>query len=102
VHHRLLVARLVVGQQVGVLVQRLADAGDVPVPEDAEAAGEEALPVAVAFGVLRCEKANERLRRRQPDRTAVRRGRSVTRSALNRIALANCTYAPNTSLKASM
>ena len=43
VHHRLLVARRVVGQQVVVLLQRLAEAGDVAVAEDAEAAGEEAL-----------------------------------------------------------
>jgi hypothetical protein len=83
-------------------VQRLAHTGDVAVAEDAEATCEEAPANAVTLGVLCCEEANERLRRRQPDRPAVRRGRSVTRSALRRIALANCAYAPNTSLKASM
>ena len=43
VHHRLLVAGLVEGEQVGVLLERLAEPGDVAVAEDAEAAGEEAL-----------------------------------------------------------
>ena len=62
VDHRLLVARRVVGQQVVVLLQRLAEAGDVAVAEDAEAAGEEALAPPVALDVLGGEEADERLR----------------------------------------
>ena len=61
---RLLVARQVVGQPgpgaLG-LEQRLADAGDVAVPEDPEAAGDEALLRAVALGVLVGQEAHERL-----------------------------------------
>jgi len=37
VHHALLVARLVVGEQLWVLRQRLSNAGQVAVAEDAEA-----------------------------------------------------------------
>ena len=39
-----------------MLAERLADAGDVAVPEDAEAPAEEALPHAVALDVLRARK----------------------------------------------
>jgi hypothetical protein len=65
VDHRLLVAALHIGQQVLVLLQRLAEAGDVPVTEDAEAAGEEAPPLPVALDLLRGEKAHERLADRE-------------------------------------
>ena len=51
-----------------MLEQRLADAGDVAVPEDAEAAAEEPVPDAVALDVLGGEEADERLRGRQPGR----------------------------------
>ena len=61
VHHRLLVPRLVVGQQIGVLVQRLADPGDVAVAEDPEAPLEEPVLDAVALDVLRGEEPYERL-----------------------------------------
>ena len=60
-HHRLLVACLVVRQQIGVLVQRLADPGDVAVPEDSEAPFEETLLDSVALDVLRGEEPDERL-----------------------------------------
>ena len=74
VHHPLLAARLVVGQELGVLVQRLPDPGDVAVPEDPEAAAEEAVLDAVALDVLRGEEADERLRGSQPhdDETSAR------------------------------
>ena len=59
VHHGLLVAgedvgeaRSLAGRRELVLQQRLADAGDVAVAEDAEAAGEQLLPLAVALGPL--------------------------------------------------
>ena len=65
VDHRLLVARRVIGQQVGVPVQRLPEARDVAVAEDAEAAGEEALARAVALDVLGGQEADERLGHRQ-------------------------------------
>ncbi len=64
-HHGLLVAPEHVGQQLGLgelgLEQRLPDARDVAVPEDAEAAGEEFPLDAVALGVLRAEETHERL-----------------------------------------
>ena len=66
-HHRLLVPALVVGQELGALVERLADAADVAVAEDAEAAAEEAVLDAVPLDVLHREEAQEGLRRRQPD-----------------------------------
>ena len=69
VHHRLLVPRLVVGQQLGRLVQRFADARDVAVAEDAEASAEEALLHPVALDVLRSEEAEQRLCRGQTNRS---------------------------------
>jgi hypothetical protein len=72
VDHPLLVARQQVGQlgrsaQLG-LEQRLADAGDVAVAEDPEAAGDQALLLAVALGVLAGQEADERLGHGQPGR----------------------------------
>ena len=63
--HGLLVAGLVVGHGVGVLLERLADAGDVAVAEDAEAACEEALLRPVPFDVLVREEPNQRLGHRE-------------------------------------
>jgi hypothetical protein len=51
-HHRLFVAGLVVDQELRALEERLADAADVAMSEDAEAAAEEAMLDAVAFNVL--------------------------------------------------
>ncbi len=68
VHHGLFVAALVVRHRVGVLQQRLADAGDVAVAEDAPGGADEPLPHAVAFGVLGGQEAYERLGDRQPGR----------------------------------
>ncbi len=65
--HRLLVASLVVAE-VGVLLERLADAGDVAVAEDAEAAGEEGLLHAVALGILLLQERDQRLCHRQTER----------------------------------
>ncbi len=64
VHHRLLVARHVVREEVGGFEERLADPGDIPVAEDPPAPGEEALLDAVAFDVLRRQEPEERLRHR--------------------------------------
>src|SRR4029453_1836206 len=61
VHHRLLVARLVVGQELRILVERLTDAGDVAVTEDPEAAMEEPAFEPVPLDVLGGEEAYERL-----------------------------------------
>ena len=61
VDHALLVARRVVGQQVAVLVQRLAQPGDVAVTEDPVAAGDEPLAPAVALGLLDGQEAHQRL-----------------------------------------
>ena len=65
VHHRLLVAGVVEGHRVGLLEQRLADAGDVAVPEDPEAARDQPLLDAVALAVLDAQEADQRLRHRQ-------------------------------------
>ena len=74
-HHALLVAGLEVPQAVGVvggLEQRLADAGDVAVAEDAEAAGEQRLLDAVALAALPGEEPHHCLPDREPYRPAVR------------------------------
>jgi hypothetical protein len=68
VHHPLLVARLVVRQKLGALIECLADPSDVAVAENTEAAAEEAVLDSIPFDVLRREEADERLRRREPDR----------------------------------
>ena len=76
VHHGLLVAALVVAQrllagrvgELGALEQRLTDARDVAVPEDAPAAGEEGVLDAVALDVLLLEESDERLGHGQPGR----------------------------------
>src|SRR6266550_7369639 len=66
-YHRLLVARLVVGDQLRPLEERFSHTGHVAVAEDAEAALDEALLHAVALRVLRREEANQRLGHRQPN-----------------------------------
>ena len=66
VHHGLFVARLVIAK-ISVLVQRLADARDVAVAENAKAAGEKALLDAIAFGVLVFQKLDDRLGHGQAD-----------------------------------
>src|SRR5687767_10956933 len=68
VHHALLVLRLVVRQEASALFQRLAHPGDVAVPEDPPAPGEEALLAAVALDVLAREEAHEGLGHGEPDR----------------------------------
>lgn len=65
-YHRLLVACLIIAE-VGVLVERLSQAGDVAVPKDAKTARKEALFHAVAFAVLVLQKAHDRLCYRQAD-----------------------------------
>ncbi len=64
-HHRLLVAGLIVGQQVGLFEERLAHSGDVAVAEDAKAAVDETLLHTVALRELRREKPHQGLRHRQ-------------------------------------
>src|SRR5438477_13119 len=67
VHHRLLVA----GQdeaQAAVLLEGLADAGDVAVAEDAEDARQEGALRAVALDLLLGQEGDERLRGRHPHR----------------------------------
>ena len=66
VDHALLVAGHVVGEPVGVLAQGLAHAGHVPVAEDPEAAGEQALLLAVALAVLAGQELDQGLGRGQP------------------------------------
>jgi hypothetical protein len=68
VHLRLLVARLVVAQAAGVLLQCLADTGDVAVPEDAEHAGEERPLDPVPLDPLRREEAHQGLSHGEADR----------------------------------
>jgi hypothetical protein len=65
VHHRLLVTRLVVGQQRRVrhvgLLERLPESGDVAVAEDAEDPRNRPLPDIAVHGVLVREEFDERL-----------------------------------------
>jgi hypothetical protein len=60
VHHGLLVATQDIAQRLGFfqlgLEQRLADPGNVSMPKDAQAAGEELLLFAIGFGVLGSEE----------------------------------------------
>jgi hypothetical protein len=67
VHHPLLVPGLVEGEEVGALVERLADPGDVAVSEDPEAPAEEPVLDPVALDELLREEPDERLRCRQAD-----------------------------------
>jgi 3D-(3,5/4)-trihydroxycyclohexane-1,2-dione acylhydrolase (decyclizing) len=57
-------------QQIVVLAQRLAEAGDVAVAEDAEAAGEEAVALPVALDLLRGQEADEGLSDGDPGHAA--------------------------------
>src|SRR5205085_9835319 len=71
----LLVARLVVAE-VGRLLQRLADPGQVAVAENAETAGEEKVFNAVALDVLVLQIADQRLSDGQP-----RHGQTLARKS---------------------
>jgi len=59
VNHRLLVTGRDEPKQLGALVERLPDAGDVAVAEDAEAAAEETALQPVTLDDLRSEKTHE-------------------------------------------
>ena len=59
VNHRLLVAGEVVGELVPGFEKRLSHSGNVAVAEDAEAAGEETVALAVALNLLGCEEAHQ-------------------------------------------
>ena len=67
-HHPLLVARLVVAEPAAGLLQRLAQAGHVAVPEDAEHAREERRLPPVTLDVLLRQELDRRLRDGQPPR----------------------------------
>ena len=90
-HHRLLVPRHVVRQQLGTLEERLADPGDVAVTEDAPATREEPLLDPVALHVLRREETNQRLGHGQARHVATRRDRSDSISASVGIASAHAS-----------
>jgi hypothetical protein len=80
-----------------MLVQRLPEAGDVAVPEDPEAAAEEAVLDAVTLDELRGQEVEQRLAGRSPDR----RGAAAS-AAAPRCFLARASQPENTSLNASM
>jgi hypothetical protein len=73
VHHRLLVARQVVGQRAALFVERLANAGDVPVAEDPEDAATQRLFAPIARRALPLQKPHHGLRHRQADFRSRRR-----------------------------
>ncbi len=73
-HHRLLVAGLVVRQARAALLECLAHAADVAVAEDAEHGRDQAADVAVALAVLHLQILHDRLRHRQADRLSAGRG----------------------------
>ena len=85
VDHALLVARVVVRHRLGLLEQRLPDAGDVAVPENAEAPSDEPLLGAVALAELHAQEPDQRLGHGQshPRRISVssRRAERVRRRA---------------------
>jgi len=62
----LLVAGLVVGQELGVLVQSLTDPGDVAMAENAKTGGEEPVLAAVPLHVLGGQEADQGLGHREP------------------------------------
>ncbi len=66
--HAHLVLAAIERQRVARLVESLAEAGDVAVPEDAEAAAADAPLLAVDLDELRGEMADDRLRRGEADR----------------------------------
>ncbi|OQA15879.1 MAG: hypothetical protein BWY63_02835 [Chloroflexi bacterium ADurb.Bin360] len=64
--HRLLITRLII-PELRHLLQRLSDAADIAVPENAKTAGEEWLLDAITFYVLCFEEGDERLSHGQPN-----------------------------------
>ena len=67
VRHALLVVRAEGGQVAPMLVQRLADAGDVAVTEDGEDAAEQGRRALGRLDTLRGETTHQRLRHGEPD-----------------------------------
>ncbi len=69
-HHGLLIPRLIIGHQIGLihveLFERLTDAGDVPVAENAEHAGDGPLTQIPIHGPLVAEEPDQRLADRHP------------------------------------
>jgi hypothetical protein len=66
-YHCLFVADLVI-TKIGSLLECLADAGDVSMPEDAKTPGKELLLQSVTFDKLVFEKPDDRLSRGVADR----------------------------------
>jgi hypothetical protein len=94
VDHRLLVPRLVVAEAVAGLLEGLADAGDVAVPEDPEHPGEEGLLAPVALDVLLGQELDDGLRHRQPPRRGHRVLRSCRLSAVGASRRCRCFIPP--------
>ena len=67
-NHPLLVARLVIGEQLRVLRKRLADAGHIAVAEDPETPLDEPMLDPIALDMLDGEKTDERLSHGQANR----------------------------------
>lgn len=81
VHHRLLIAALVEGHRLGAgLQQRLADAGDIAVPEDAPHPGDRPVPHPVPLGELHRQEADQCLRDGEPHEPSSRAGDSYNGS----------------------
>jgi hypothetical protein len=59
-HHGLFIAKKVV-RQLGILFEGLADPGDIPMPENSQAAFEKSMSLSVALGVLPLEERDDRL-----------------------------------------
>src|SRR5690606_41987835 len=75
VDHRLLVARLIVAERIRILLERLPDACDVTMPQDAPASGEERVFAPVPLAVAPVQGYDQRGR----PRVAV--GRSALQSS---------------------
>jgi len=66
--HRLLVMRAQRRQPLACAVQRLAEAGDIAMPENRKDTGKQRNLATIDFARLRGEIASERLRHCEPDR----------------------------------
>ena len=92
-HHRLLIAGLVIREFLTALLECLADAADIAVAKDPKHRRDQPSRLAVALAVLRLQVPHDRLRHGQADtvlmRRDVHRGAISFRSIHQRFAVAN-------------
>ena len=69
-HHRLLIARLVIGKVLAAFLECLAHPADIAVAEDAEHRRDQPASTAIALAVLHLQVPHDRLRHGQADAVA--------------------------------